>query len=191
VEPRARDESHRADRPSDDALEVGKLVIELVHVAYATRDADASRGSSASGHDRPSPDPDSPHAIRAAIHVYQHGERTVGEIADGLGISLGWASRVVTELESAGMVRRTTDPSDRRIVRIKLTPRAMDMVEGAYRWRADAIDRALARLDAPGRAAVRTFLRAAVDELDRAGRERIPVVGSHQSSGASKGRDLE
>ena len=165
------------DRPSDDALEVGKLVIELVQVAYATRDADTPRGPSAADRDSGRRDAVSPHAIRAAIHVYQFGERTVGEIAEGLGISLGWASRVVTELEASGMVRRTTDPADRRIVRVSLTPRAMDMVEHAYRWRADAIDRALAPLDESGRAAVRTFLRDAIDELGRAGRERIPDTG--------------
>lgn len=52
----------------------------------------------------------------------------------------------------------------------------MDMVERAYRWRADAIDRALDTLDEPGRVAVRTFLRGAIDELSRAGRERLPAT---------------
>jgi DNA-binding MarR family transcriptional regulator len=166
-------------RPSDDALEIGRLVLELIHAAYATSEGGGEPAVDASG-DRGHGHTDrrvvSPHAIRAAIHVYQHGERTVGELADGLGISMGWASRVVRELESSGMVVRATDPADRRVVRVTLTPEAIDVVERAYRWRADAIDRALAPLDDDGREAVRTFLRATVDELTRVGRERRTIT---------------
>ncbi len=163
------------DRPSDDALEIGRLVLELIHAAYGTSETDgggAGRADGDGGHVQGDRRVVSPHAIRAAIHVYQHGQRTVGELADGLGISMGWASRVVSELESSGMVMRSTDPSDRRVVRVSLTPEAIDVVDRAYRWRADAIDRALAPLDDDGREAVRTFLRSTVDELARVGRER-------------------
>jgi DNA-binding MarR family transcriptional regulator len=156
---------------SDEALETSKLVLELVHVAYATRTADRPPAPSADGHGADGRGP-SPHAIRAAIHLHQHGTRTIGELADGLGVSVGWASRIVHELETAGLAARDADPADRRIARVRLTPEAVRLVEGAYRWRGDAIERALAVLDEPGRAAVRAFLRNAVDELAQAGRER-------------------
>jgi DNA-binding MarR family transcriptional regulator len=146
---------------SDDALETSKLVVELVHAALATRDADApaARGRTDTSWRV------SPHAVRATIHIYQHGERTIGELATGLGVSLGWSSRIVSELEAAGLVIRTTDPDDRRVVRVTLAPEALAIVEHAYRWRGDAIEHALAGLDPEGRAAVRTFLRRAIDEL--------------------------
>jgi DNA-binding MarR family transcriptional regulator len=184
-----------SDTPSDDAVDVGQLLVELIHVVYATRDVDpgaerddhdaaserqagrpdASGGESDAHGAAPGQDGDEPrslrpvsaHAIRAAMHVGRHGSRTIGELADGLGISLGWASRVVSELEASGMVVRTPDPGDRRIVHVSLTPGATEIVERAYRWRAEAIDRALAPLDPAGRAAVRTFLRHAVEELPR------------------------
>jgi DNA-binding MarR family transcriptional regulator len=162
-------------RPSNDALEIGRLVLELIHAAYATSESEGGGPAGADGdaglaqrYRRVV----SPHAIRAAIHVYQHGQCTVGELADGLGISMGWASRVVSELESSGLVVRSTDTGDRRVVRVSLTPDAIDVVDHAYRWRADAIDRALAPLDDDGREVVRMFLRATVDELGRVGRER-------------------
>jgi DNA-binding MarR family transcriptional regulator len=162
---------------SDEALETSKLLLELIHASYATRAADATgRPSSADAPAdvrRGAP----PHAIRAAIHVYQHGERTVGELAEGLGISYGWASRVVSELEASGVVTRSADPADRRVVRVAIAPAAKSMVESAYRWRGDAVARALEALDEPGRRAVRTFLRNAIDELTRAGRGRRPPVG--------------
>ena len=158
----------RTQQPSDDASDVSQLLVELIHVVYATRDMDAAEETSTHGGE-PLPHPAvSAHAIRAAMHIGRHGSRTVGEIADGLGISIGWASRVVSELEASGMVVRTSDPGDRRVVRVSLSEEATDVVEHAYRWRAEAIDRALAPLDPAGRAAVRTFLRRAVDELPHA-----------------------
>lgn len=157
-----------------DAFETSKLVLELIHTAYATRTADCPPSRSAAGHPTDGPGP-SPHAIRAVIHLHQHGSRTVGELADGLGVSIGWASRIVHELERSGLVARDVDPADRRVVHVHLTPVAIHLVEDVYRLRGEAIERALAVLDGPGRAAVRTFLRHAVDELSRAGHERGPA----------------
>ncbi len=157
---------------SDDAFETSRLLLELVHVAYATRAAEAASaagGLSAQGGAREAP---STHAIRAAIHVYQHGEPTIGDLAAGLGISYGWASRVVTELEASGMVERRVDATDRRIVRVSLTRGAAAMVESTYRWRGEAVERALEGLGPEERAVVTGFLRRATDELARAGRAR-------------------
>ena len=109
--------------------------------------------------------------------MYQHGERTVGELAEGLGISYGWASRVASELEASGIVTRTTDATDRRIVRVAIAPEARAMVERAYRWRGDAVARALEALDEPGRQAVRTFLRRTIAELSRADGAGRPRTG--------------
>ena len=155
-------------RPSQDAIDVGQLLVELIHVVYATRTVDASGESNAHADEPRSRPAVSAHAIRAAMHIGRSGTRTIGELADGLGISIGWASRVVSELEASGMVERAPDRTDRRIVRVSLSPKATDIVERAYLWRAEAIERALAPLDPPGRAAVRTFLRHAVEELPRA-----------------------
>ena len=172
---RSRD-SRPAPAPplSADAFEISRQLIELIHVAYATRSADTApaQRSTRSGPADVLRAP-SDHAVRAAIYVYQHGDRTVGELAQGLGISYGWASRVVSELEETGHVVRQPDPGDRRVVHVSLTPAAADMVERAYRWRGDAVERALARLDDDGRRTVTTFLRDVTRELADAGRERL------------------
>src|SRR5664279_6476089 len=85
---------------SEETLETSRLLVEFLHAAYATRHYDdAAEAATATGetaaerHGR-LPVAISSHAVRAAIHVYQHGERTVGQLASGLGISYGWASRV-------------------------------------------------------------------------------------------------
>lgn len=151
---------------SSDALETSKLIVELLHAAHASQ---GPRGAAAHLNDADSPREQdsqlSPHAIRAAIHLYQHGECTIGELATGLGISLGWASRVAEELEKSGHFVRERDPGDRRVVRLHLAPSAIAEVERAYRWRGDAVERALETLAPPERAALRVFLRRLIDEL--------------------------
>jgi DNA-binding MarR family transcriptional regulator len=156
-----------------EAAQTRRLLVELLHAAYATRRR-GEDGSHAVGHpDWAGSTPDEPavaissHAVRAAIHVYRHGERTVGQVAGGLGISYGWASRVVDELEKAHYLVRSRDEKDRRIVRVRLDPRAVEAVERAYAWGGPAVVGALESLSPEGREAVRLFLRTVVDSLRR------------------------
>ncbi len=158
------------DGATAESLETARLVVELLHVAYATRRDDAGIGATAmhgsrTDDARRAGTPLSPHAVRAAIHVYQHRVVTVSQLATGLGISQGWASRVVEELEERGYVVRERDAGDRRVVWVRLSPDATEDVERAFRWRDDAVSHALDGLTADGRAAVRAFLRHLVDEL--------------------------
>jgi DNA-binding MarR family transcriptional regulator len=151
---------------SDTTLETSRLLVEFLHAAYATRrldmDVEGNGDGAANGgtghHGTESADVSS-HAVRAAIHIYQHGERTVGQLATGLGISYGWASRVVEELEKAGYAIRERDADDRRVVRVRLNPDKSGEVERAYQWRGPTVAAALEPLAAPEREAVRIFLR--------------------------------
>ena len=173
-------------RISDEALETSKLLVEFLHATYATRhqrqDAAGGDGADGSKLDAAAPTsvegetpraPMSAHAVRAAIHVYQHGDRTVGQLASGLGISYGWASRVVEELEAAHYIVRERDASDRRIVRVHLDEAALEQVERAYAWRGEAVWHALEPLTEGERAAVRLFLRRVIDLM----REEDPHRG--------------
>ncbi len=169
-----------------EALETSRLVVDLVHAAlsaggpsYGRRTPDAPApasaeeavGTGAAGTegtppihgDRPTHL--SPHAVRASVAIYQHGQCTVGELAATLGISLGWASRIAEELEARGYAVRERSAEDRRVVRLRLSERALEEVDRAYRWRGDAVERALEPLDAAGREAVRGFLRRLAEEF--------------------------
>jgi DNA-binding MarR family transcriptional regulator len=164
---------------SEQTLETSRLLVEFLHAAYATRhEDDAAEAAGAIGEtatDRHGllPVAVSTHAVRAAIHVYQHGDRTVGQLASGLGISYGWASRVADELEAANYVVRERDTDDRRVVRVRLNPAARAEVERAYRWRGEAVQEALEPLSDSERESVRVFLRR-VTELLRAGTANTP-----------------
>jgi DNA-binding MarR family transcriptional regulator len=167
-----------ADRLSGDTLETSRLMLEFLHAAYASRNADGDSAGDAGAvgaarrRDGTVSMPVSPHAIRAAIHVYTHGERTVGQLASGLGISYGWASRVVEELGAARYVTRERDADDRRVVRVRLNPAAREEVERAYQWRLNNVEEALHPLAESEREAVRVFLRRMTDLLHTGQSER-------------------
>lgn len=157
------------------ALEISKLLVEVLQVGHVGRRGAQESGSSAGGATSRRPDavagiptqagPISSHVIRAAIHIYGNGPQTIGQLATGLGVSQGWASRVVDEMERAGYVARERDPEDRRVVRVSLVPAAVERVEMAYRWRGDAVEAALEGMTPAERAAVASFLRRFVDEV--------------------------
>lgn len=46
----------------------------------------------------------------------------VSEIGTRLGVDLAWISRTVEQLRLAGDVERVSDPSDRRVALVRLTP---------------------------------------------------------------------
>ena len=133
-------------------------MVELLHAAHASRGTPDGSGGGAAAVE-PHAAPMSEHAIRAAIYLYQHGERTVTQLASGLGVSRGWASRVAEELVERGYVAREGDPGDRRVVRLRLTEESLAEIERAYRWRGDVVAAALAGHSPAERAAIRRFLR--------------------------------
>jgi DNA-binding MarR family transcriptional regulator len=152
-------------RLSDGALETSRLLVAFLHAAYATRRTETNPAGVVAG-DAASPVLSS-HAVRAAIHIYQNGERTIGQLASGLGISYGWASRVVEELEGVGYVTRERDTDDRRVVRVRLNPEKLGDVERAYEWHGRAVEEALEPLSESEREAVRAFLRRVTELLRR------------------------
>jgi DNA-binding MarR family transcriptional regulator len=168
--PRVKTNGAPKTRLSDEALETSRLLVAFLHAVYANRRTDSSQsggeavhdGSTAGGAASPVL---SSHAVRAAIHIYQHGERTIGQLASGLGISYGWASRVVEELEGVGYVIRERDTDDRRVVRVRLSPERLGDVERAYEWHGRAVEEALEPLSESEREAVRAFLRRVTDLL--------------------------
>jgi DNA-binding MarR family transcriptional regulator len=149
---------------ADEIRSTARLVVDVVHASARPASGEAPRGAV---HGGPGGDttPLSPQAIRAAVHVYERGRATIGGLAAGIGVSVGWASRIVEELEARGYVVRDRDPDDRRVVWVCLSEDAITDVEGAYRWRDDAVGRALAGLSTDERAAVRRFLAALVEGL--------------------------
>jgi DNA-binding MarR family transcriptional regulator len=168
---------------SSEAIEISGLLAELIRSGQAVRGAGSGpldgdsgpgaaqgrapgAGEAAESGEAAAVARVSPHVIRAAVFIHENGPQTVGQLARGLGISQGWASRIVDDLERAGYVSRTRDPADRRVVRVGLTAMATERVQKAARWRGDAVEAALSGMGPDERAAVALFLRRFLERTD-------------------------
>lgn len=75
--------------------------------------------------------------------VFQHlveEPRTIGALADRLGVTQQAVSKSVADLERRGYVARTADPDDARARRVALTARGRDAIEAARRHREAIVD---------------------------------------------------
>jgi DNA-binding MarR family transcriptional regulator len=100
--------------------------------------------------------------------LFQHlvpGPRTIGSLAERLGVTQQAASKAVADLERRGYVRREADPGDARVRRAALTARGEAAIEAGRRHRA-ALEAELAERLGPRRiAAARNTLIDVVEAL--------------------------
>ena len=64
--------------------------------------------------------------------VDRRGELTAGELAREVGLTTGAVTAMVDRLEVAELIRRKSDPHDRRKVLIELTPEAKKLADDIY-----------------------------------------------------------
>lgn len=64
-------------------------------------------------------------------------------LAEATGLSAGAMTNRIDKLEDLGLVRRTVVKSDRRGVRVTLTPRGQRMIDSAIKLRLEAADASL------------------------------------------------
>ena len=60
--------------------------------------------------------------LHALMWVGGDGPLTMGEVAQRIGVNVKTVTGIVDRLEARGAVERERDPSDRRVVRVRLTP---------------------------------------------------------------------
>lgn len=83
--------------------------------------------------------------MRAVLCLAGGEPHTMGDVATGLRIGRAAASEMVDRLVEKGVALRDADPSDRRVVRVRLAPWACRYADRALAaWRA-RVDEALAR----------------------------------------------
>jgi DNA-binding MarR family transcriptional regulator len=93
------------------------------------------------------------------------GERSVGELARELDLSLPAASKLTRDLEDHDLVERREDPEDRRRTVVVLSPRTAKRVRAWLEQRSKPLEQALATLDTKERDAFLKGLRALGDAL--------------------------
>jgi len=103
--------------------------------------------------------------VALLAQVGGEGERSVGELARELGLSLPAASTLARELEDHGLITRSEDPADRRRTVVALAPATEKAVRGWLASRSRPLEQALAALTETEQEAFLKGLAALADAL--------------------------
>ena len=71
----------------------------------------------------------------ALVTISKNGELTLGELAAAEGVAPPSMTRVAANLARAGLVHRRTDPLDRRVALVALSPAGAQLLAEARTWR--------------------------------------------------------
>ena len=85
--------------------------------------------------------------IRTLVHLAQYGPQTMGELAEGLQITMASTTGLVKPLAAMGYVTRSRDDHDRRVVRVGLSPEAQVMADRILVERRLEVEAALTGMD--------------------------------------------
>jgi DNA-binding MarR family transcriptional regulator len=111
--------------------------------------------------------------IRALMYLEQHlgGTGSVGELAKGLVLTLGWASRIAEALAWDGLVDCVRDKRDRRLVHVKLTEKGVSTACVLSASLKGPVVTALGEMQPEQRKVIRKFLQRFTTELNRQAKE--------------------
>jgi DNA-binding MarR family transcriptional regulator len=124
-----------------------------------------------------------PSQFRALGTLMRHGAVRPSALAKHLGIAPRSATEVVDALEERGLVRRETDPDDRRATLVVVTDAGRELAGALRSARASEADRLFAGLDDADRAELERLLRLLLAEPAP---EPAPAAGSHTGSGEGR-----
>ena len=108
--------------------------------------------------------------LRVLFTLGRTGPVPVGQIATILGISQPSATETLDKLVAKGLVERTADSNDRRIVLVGLTETGREMIDRPWETRRAVLAIALRDASPDERAAIERGLILLVDALEKAER---------------------
>jgi|SRR5687767_5686584 DNA-binding MarR family transcriptional regulator len=90
----------------------------------------------------------SPSQLSALAVIANHGPLTLGALAEHERVAPPSITKVVSKLESDGLVTRTPDPADRRICRVAVSPSGETLLEEIRRRKTAWLTARISQLDA-------------------------------------------
>ena len=84
----------------------------------------------------------------SALSVLMSGPKTLGDLAAAEQVRPPTMSRLVSEMERAGVARKVTDRDDARVIRVHATPKGLRALSRGRSMRIEAIERLMSELDA-------------------------------------------
>jgi len=107
--------------------------------------------------------------IRVLYFLGRQGQASVGEVAAEMGVTQPSATETLEKLVRAGLVERTPDAGDRRVVRNALTPAGRATIDLPWEARRTALASALRDASPSEREAIARGLELLCDALQRSG----------------------
>jgi DNA-binding MarR family transcriptional regulator len=101
----------------------------------------------------------------ALVELGDGGSMRLSELATRMGVSAPTASRSVEALHELGLAERVPDPTDRRAVKIDLTPAGRELLAERHAKAQAAFEPAVASLSAAERKQLSTLLHRMTDTL--------------------------
>jgi DNA-binding MarR family transcriptional regulator len=83
----------------------------------------------------------------SALSALMSGPKTLGELAAAEQVRPPTMSRLVSEMQRAGIARKVTDRDDARVIRVHATPKGLRALTRGRAMRIEAIERLLKGLD--------------------------------------------
>jgi len=84
----------------------------------------------------------------SALSVLMSGPKTLGDLAAAEQVRPPTMSRLVSDMERAGVARKVTDRDDARVIRVHATPKGLRALSRGRSMRIGAIERLMNELDA-------------------------------------------
>lgn len=123
----------RASRPREREL-ADRLHSAAIHVLRRARRTDPLTGVSP--------------AQLSALSVLMSGPKTLGDLAAAEQVRPPTMSRLVSDMERAGVARKVADREDARVIRVHATAKGLRALSRGRAMRIEAIERLLSGLDA-------------------------------------------
>lgn len=73
--------------------------------------------------------------LSALVTIWREGPLTAGELASREGVKPPSATRVLSALESEGLIARSVDPSDARQIQVSVTPAGTERIDADLKAR--------------------------------------------------------
>jgi DNA-binding MarR family transcriptional regulator len=83
----------------------------------------------------------------SALSVLMSGPKTLGDLAAAEQVRAPTMSRLVSEMERAGVARKVTDREDARVIRVHATPKGLRALSRGRAMRIEAIELLLSELE--------------------------------------------
>ena len=80
-------------------------------------------------------------------YIFHHGRSSIGDVAEGLGITHPAAVKLVDRIERKGLVRRVESEADRRVSLVELTASGKELAGRVLSKPTKLLERAIARLE--------------------------------------------